>query len=144
MTDVDISCDLILSGGADGTDFTFDFENGVVNDFKFDVAGNAVLGDADLFLSSNGTELTDAAPGVLDIYSGDILLIDAETNIGDTVFGNVTEGDAFGAYTFTYALGGTAGQIGLTAVPEPSALAVLSLACFGLFRRRGQRLPRFG
>ena len=83
-------------------------------------------------MSSNGTELTDVSPGVLSIYSGNILLIDAGTNIGDTVFGNVVEGDAFGAYTFTYALGGAAGQIGLTVIPEPSSLAVLSLGFFPL------------
>ena len=141
LTDVDISGNLILSGGVDGTDLTFDFEGGVVNDFLFDVAGNAVLGGADLFLSSNGTELTNVSPGVLSVYSGNILLIDAGTNIGDTVFSNVGEGDAFGAYTFTYALGGAAGQIGLTVIPEPSSLAVLSLGCFGLLRRRKRELP---
>ena len=81
------------------------------------------------------------APGILGVFSGDILLIDAGTNIGDTVFGNVAEGDAFGAYTFTYSLGGAAGQIGLTVIPEPSSLAVLSLGCFGLLRKRRRKRP---
>ena len=44
LTDIDVSGNLILSGGVDGTNLTFDFDDGVVNAFLFEVAGDAVLG----------------------------------------------------------------------------------------------------
>jgi len=133
-TDVNISGNLALNGGVNGTNLTFDFQgSSAITDFNFDVAGNANLNGAELFL--DGTGGLASVAGLVDIK-----LIDQLGNVNG-LFSNWAESQPVAGtpYFFRYALAGGGIGLSITAIPEPSSLAILSFGCIGLVARRRRR-----